>query len=90
MQSRNYFVVPSVSLKRTLQVSIGEDRRSRSSDCFSVLASLSIYMCDLTFAYDVISILHILFFFFLIIKKKKLGRICKIFFGCLDIVCIFT
>jgi hypothetical protein len=90
MQSRNYFVVPSVSLKRTLQVSIGEDRRSRSSDCFSVLASLSIYMCDLTFAYDVISILHILFVFFSIIKKKKLGRICKIFFGCLDIVCIFT
>jgi hypothetical protein len=55
--------VPPVSLERTLQVSIGEDRKSRSSDCFSVLASLSIYMCDLTFAYDVISILHVLFVF---------------------------
>jgi hypothetical protein len=56
--------VPPVSLKRTLQVSIGEDRKSRSSDCFSVLASLRSYMCYLTFAYDVISILHVLFFFF--------------------------
>jgi hypothetical protein len=70
--------VPPVSLERTLQVSIGEDRKSRSSDCFSVLASLSIYMCDLTFAYDVISILHVL----IVLNKKKkknLGRICRIF-----------
>jgi hypothetical protein len=59
--------MPHVSLEITLQVSIGEDRKSRSSDCFSVLASLSSYKCDLTFAYDVISILHVLFF--LIIKK---------------------
>jgi hypothetical protein len=55
--------VPPVSLERTLQVSIGEDRKSRSSNCFSVLASLSSYRCDLTFAYDVISILHVLFVF---------------------------
>jgi hypothetical protein len=54
-----------VSLERTLQVSIGEDRKSRSSDYFSVLASLGIYRCDLTFAYDVISILHVLVVFFL-------------------------
>jgi hypothetical protein len=60
--------VPPVSLERTLQVSIGEDRKSRSSDYFSVLASLSSYRCDLTFAYDVISILHVLFVFN---KKKK-------------------
>jgi hypothetical protein len=59
--------MPHVSLEITLQVSIGEDRKSRSSDCFSVLASLSSYKCDLTFAYGVISILHVLFF--LIIKK---------------------
>jgi hypothetical protein len=55
---------PPVSLERTLQVSIGEDRKSRSSDCFSVLASLNSYGCDLTFSYDVISILHVLFVFF--------------------------
>jgi hypothetical protein len=63
--------VPPVSLERTLQVYIGEDRKSRSSDCFSVLASLSSYRCDLTFAYDVISILHVLVVFFIIIIKIK-------------------
>jgi hypothetical protein len=66
--------VPPVSLERTLQVSIGEDRKSRSSNCFSVLASLSSYRCDLTFAYDVISILHVLFVFNnnkIYIKKKE-------------------
>jgi len=63
--------VPPVSLERTLQVSIGEDRKSRSSDCFSVLASLSSYKCDLTFAYDVISILHVLFVFFNNKKNKN-------------------
>jgi hypothetical protein len=63
--------VPPVSLERTLQVSIGEDRKSRSSDFFSVLASLSSYRCDLTFAYDVIYILHILFVFNNNKNKKK-------------------
>jgi hypothetical protein len=58
-------------------VSIGEDIKSRSSDCFFVPASSSIYRCDLTFAYDVISILHVLFVFN--IKKNNLGRICRIF-----------
>jgi hypothetical protein len=60
--------VPPVSFERTLQVSIEEDKNSRSSDCFFVLAFLSSYKCDLTFAYDVISILHVLFVF--LIKKK--------------------
>jgi hypothetical protein len=31
-----------MSLERILHVSIGEDRKSRSSDCFSVLASSSV------------------------------------------------
>jgi hypothetical protein len=55
-------------------------------------------MCDLTFAYDVISILHVLF---VLNNKKntKNKKIKKIYFdenlqdsflGCLDIVCIFT
>jgi hypothetical protein len=69
---------PHVSLERTLQVSIGEDRKSRSSDCFSVLASSSIYRCDLTFAYDVISILHVLFVFN---NKKKFGENLQDFFS---------
>jgi hypothetical protein len=66
--------VPPVSLERTFQVSIGEDRKSRSSDCFFVLASLSIYRCDITFAYDVISILHVLVVFLNNKKNKKFGE----------------
>jgi hypothetical protein len=45
-------------LERTMQVLFGEDKKSRSSDCFSVVASLSVHRFDLAFAYDVISILH--------------------------------
>jgi hypothetical protein len=72
--------MPPVSLERTLQVSIGEDRKSRSSDCFSILASLSIYRCDLTFAYDVISILHVLFVFNNNKKKKNWREFAGFFF----------
>jgi hypothetical protein len=61
-------------LERTVHVLFWEDRKSRSSDCFSVVASLSVHRFDLAFAYDVISILQ----FFN--KKKKFGRICRIFF----------
>jgi hypothetical protein len=64
-----------MSLERTLQVFFGEDRKSRSSDCFSVLASSSIHRFDLAFAYDVISILLVF-----VLNKKKMGRICRIFF----------
>jgi hypothetical protein len=48
-------------LERTVQVLFGEDRKSRSSDCFSIVASLSVYMFDLAFAYDVFSILLVFF-----------------------------
>jgi hypothetical protein len=58
MQSRNQLCLPPMSLERTVQVLFGEDRKSRSSDCFSVLVSLSVHRFDLAFAYDVISILH--------------------------------
>jgi hypothetical protein len=83
--------VPPVSLERTLQVSIGEDRKSKSSDYFSVLASLSSYMCDLTFACDVISILHVLFVFNKKKKEKKgiLGRIRRTFSSWLIRYCIY-
>jgi len=66
MQSRNQFVVPPMFLERTMQVLFEEDRKSRSRDYFSVVASLSVYMFDLAFAYDVISIWH-----FFKIKKKR-------------------
>jgi hypothetical protein len=61
MQSRNQVCLPPMSLERIMQVFIVEDRKSRSSDGFSVLASSSVHMFDLPFAYDVISILHVLF-----------------------------
>jgi len=50
-----------MSLERTLQIFFGEDKKGRSSDCFSVLASSSIHRFDLAFAYDVISILLVVF-----------------------------
>jgi len=58
MQSRNQLCLPPMSLERTVHVLFGEDRKSRSSYCFSILASLSVHRFDLAFAYDVISILH--------------------------------
>jgi hypothetical protein len=48
--------MPPVSLERTLQVSIGKHRKSRSSDCFSVLASSGLILpCIRCF----LSILHL-------------------------------
>jgi hypothetical protein len=60
-------VLLPISLERTLQVLVGEDRKSRLSDYFSVLASSSLHMSDLA--------LHMMLFpycmCFLIKKKKK-------------------
>jgi hypothetical protein len=61
MQSRNQLCLPPMSLERSLQVLFGEDRKNRSSDCFSILTSSSVHRFDLAFAYDVISILHVFF-----------------------------
>jgi hypothetical protein len=66
-----------MSLERTLHVFFGEDRKSRSSDCFSVLASSSIHSFDLAFAYDVISILLVVF----VLNKKKWGEFVGYFFS---------
>jgi hypothetical protein len=49
-------------LERTMQVLFEEDRKSRSSDYFSVVASLTVHRFDLAFAYDVISILLVVLF----------------------------
>jgi hypothetical protein len=57
-------VFAPMSLERTLLIFFREDGKSRSSNCFSELASSSIHRFDLAFAYDVISILHVLFVFF--------------------------
>jgi hypothetical protein len=73
-----------------MQVLFGEDRKSRSSDCFSVVASLNVHGFDLAFAYDVISILLVVFFFFF--SKKKNGENLQDLFslGILDIACLFA
>jgi hypothetical protein len=71
---------PLCFLKKTSQVFIfGEDRKSRSSDCFSVMTSLSTLRFDLTLAYDVFSIL--LVYIYIYIYINKIGRICKIYFS---------
>jgi hypothetical protein len=60
-----------------LQVLVGEDKKSRLNDSFSVLASSCL-------AYDVISILQ-----FLIIIKKN-GEKLQENFHFLGIACVFT
>jgi hypothetical protein len=56
----------------------GEDRKSRSSDCFSVMASLSVHRFDHALAYDVFSIL---LFLKKKKKKKKIGENLQDFFS---------
>jgi hypothetical protein len=86
--------LPLISLEIIVQVFVGEDRKSRSSDYFFVLASLSIHRFDLAL-YDIISILHVLFSFFKNNNNNNdnLGRICSIFYfslGISDIACVFA
>lgn len=80
MQSRNkLFLPPCVFLRKLCRYSFGEDRKSRSSDCFSVVASLSIHRFDRALAYDVFSILLVVFVF-ITKKKKKIGENLQNFF----------
>jgi hypothetical protein len=73
-----------------MQVLFGEDRKSRSSNCFSVVASLNVHRFDLAFAYEVIFILLVVLLFKKI--KIKMRRICRILFslGLLDIAFMFA
>jgi hypothetical protein len=64
------FVLPPIARERALQVLVGEDRKSRSSGCFSVLASSSFHRFD--------HALHMMLFpycIFLKIKIKNWGEI---------------
>jgi hypothetical protein len=81
------FVLPPVSCERALQLLIREDKKSRSSDCFSVLASSSFHRFDRA--------LHMMLFPYCIFFKKKLGEIAGnfsffFFFGISNIACVFT
>jgi predicted PurR-regulated permease PerM len=66
-------------LEKTVQVLFVEDRKSRSSDYFSVVASLSVNRFDLAFTYDVISILLVVLFCFFF--KKKWGEFARFIFS---------
>jgi hypothetical protein len=75
-----FFVLSLISLERIVHVFVGEDRKNRSSDCFSVLASLSIHRFDLalhmlSFPYCIFCFLAFFFFF-----KKNLENLQDIFF----------
>jgi hypothetical protein len=80
------FVLPPISLERALQVLVREDRKSRWSDSFSVLASSSLHRFD--HALHMMSFPYSIF----LIKKKKRGRNCRklSFLGRSDIACVFT
>jgi len=61
------FVLPPISLKRALQVLVGEDKKSRSRDYFSVLASSSLHRFDRA--------LHMMLFpYSIFFNKKKIGE----------------
>jgi hypothetical protein len=78
------FVLPPISLERALQVLVGEDIKSRLSDCFSVLASSSFHRFD--------HALHMMLFPYCIFFFKKMGRNSRkfSFLGISDIACVFT
>jgi hypothetical protein len=66
-------ICPPISLERILQVLSGEDRKSMSGDCFSVLATLILHMFDLALhAYLMMLFPYSMFLFFIFFKKKKI------------------
>jgi hypothetical protein len=78
------FVLPPISRERALQVLVGEDRKSRLSDCFSLLASSSFHRFDRA--------LHMMLFPYFIFKKYIYGEKLQETFllGISDIACVFT
>jgi hypothetical protein len=64
--------LPPISFERILQVLFVEDRKSRSSGYFSVLATSSLHRFD--------HALHMMSFpYSILFNKKKRGRNCRIF-----------
>jgi hypothetical protein len=81
VQSWNHCYLPPISLERILQVLSGEDRKSTSGDCFSVLETLILHRFD--FALHASFMMLFPYSMFLLLfkkKKKKLGRKCKEFY----------
>jgi hypothetical protein len=99
VQSWNHCYLPPISLERILQVLSGEDRKSTSGDCFSVLETLILHRFD--FALHASFMMLFPYSMFLLLfkkKKKKLGRKCGFFFfffffsfdSFSDIACVFA
>jgi hypothetical protein len=68
------FFLPSISLERTFQVLFGENRKSMSGDCFSVLVILILHRFDLTLHASLVIIYLYSMFLFFLIKENKLGE----------------
>jgi hypothetical protein len=62
------YALPPISLEKAVQVLVGEDKKSRSNDYFSVLASSSLHRFDLALHMLVFS--YCIFFIFNYLKKK--------------------
>jgi hypothetical protein len=71
LQFRNHCYLPPISLERTLQVLFGEDRKSMSDNCFSVLVILIIHRFDLALQASLMMIYLYSMFLLFLIKKKK-------------------
>jgi hypothetical protein len=93
--------LPSIFLKRTLQVLFEEDRKSISDDYFFVLVILILHRFDLALhaSFMMIYLYSMLLLFFLKQKKKKKkkkkGRKCREFYffsflGMSDVAYIFA
>jgi hypothetical protein len=62
---------PLCFLEKTLQVFLGKTEKAGRATVFSIMASLSIHRFDRALAYDVFSILLVVFVFLIKIKKIK-------------------
>jgi hypothetical protein len=71
VQSWNHCYLPPISLERILQVLSGEDRKSTSGDCFSVLETLILHRFDFALHASFMMLFPYSMFLLLFKKKKK-------------------
>jgi hypothetical protein len=77
LQFQNHCYLPLISLvalERTLQVLFGEDRKSTSGDCFSILVILILHRFDLALHASllVVYLYSVFLLLFIKIKNKKI------------------
>jgi hypothetical protein len=71
VQSWNHCYLPPIFVERILQLLSGEDRKSMSDDCFSILATLILHGFDLALHSYFMMLFSYSIFFFKKLKKKK-------------------